>query len=102
MSFVAPHTQRLNYNPVGIAYNSSKIKGFSPSHVRAGTCALLRYQSFSDGTDDTYHTSTNGVGGMHPLYFIFNNPDGSTGDPERRQLLQDTLMDIFDAVSETS
>ena len=49
-----------------------------------------------------YHTSSHNVGGLHPLYFMFNNPAGSIEDPDaRRQLLQDTLMDIFDAVSET-
>lgn len=101
MSSATLRTQRSDYNPASILYNSQRFKGFSPSHVQAGTRALLRYQTFNDGADDTYHTSGCSMGGLHPLYFTFNNPAGSTEDPcARSQLLKDTLTDIFDAVSE--
>jgi hypothetical protein len=102
MASSAPVLQKFyNYSAAGIAYNSRKIQGVFPaSHSQAAARAALRFLKFGDGAE--HNTRRNNIVGLHPMYFAFRDAaSGLADDPSAGdKLLQDTLTDVFDAVSE--
>ena len=96
---MSPATSRTlkSYTVSGVLHNSKKVEGVSASHSQAAARAILRHQKSTDGTDSATRHCFNG---LHPMYFVFREVESSTGEPGMRtQLLNDTVIDVFDTVS---
>ena len=90
-----------SYTVSGVLHNSKKVEGLgvSVSHSQAAARAILRHQKSTDGTDSVTRHCFNG---LHPTYFAFRETGSSTGEPGMRtKLLNNTMIDVFDTVSET-
>ena len=99
---MSPATSRAlnSYTASGVLHNSEKVEGLgvSVSHSQAAARAILCHQKSTDGTDSVTRHCFNG---LHPAYFMFRGAESSTGEPGvRTQLLNDTMRDVFDTVSE--
>ena len=89
--------QQLKYTTAGIATVCAATHAGSdqvpPSQWRAAMHALLRHGHSNDGTEAMMRRNN----GLHPLYFKFHK--GELDLRKKRELLKETMGDIFDAVS---
>ena len=91
---VISNPSTLTFEHLAALLNSGLAQGYSDNERQALARALLRYNAHLDGT----HYSTRMRDGLHPWYVGFN-PGPEETVRSKRQLIEASLRDLFDAVS---